>query len=71
MDDLDAAVEQVLFGSGLTVDDYYIEQSPVSELLCYRTSSGRDFDLLIDHPELYSGAFARLRLLDVRVVKIG
>jgi hypothetical protein len=62
-------VEKFLFGQGLSVDDYFIEQTPISEVICYRNKEGRDFDLLIDDVELAIKATERLKELGVRVMK--
>lgn len=49
---LDATAEQFLFGRGLHLEEYFIEETPVSEVLCYRNADGREFDLPINDPEL-------------------
>jgi hypothetical protein len=67
---MDEKVEQFLFGRGLALDDYYIEQSPVAEVICYRNSQGRQYDLLISDAELAAAAIRRLKDLGVRVVKL-
>lgn len=53
---LEATVEEFLFGRGVRLEDYFIEQTPVSEVLCYRNSEGREFDLPINDPELAAAA---------------
>ena len=60
-----------LFGRGLTVDNYFIEVTPVSEMLCYRNTEGREFDLPISDNALAVAAIKRLKALGVKVVKIG
>lgn len=68
---MDEKVEQFLFGQGLALNDYYIEQSPVAEVICYRNSQGREYDLLISDDELADAAIKRLKDLGVRIVKLG
>ncbi|MEN2426506.1 hypothetical protein [Chromobacterium vaccinii] len=64
-------VEDFLFNRGLSLADYFIEQTPVSEMLCYRNKEGREFDLPINDPKLASAVFVRLKQMGVRVVKLG
>ncbi|WP_426340092.1 hypothetical protein ACN9MZ_28210 [Pseudoduganella sp. S-14] len=64
-------VDEYLFGSGRTLADYFVEQTPFSEILCYRNSEGREFDLQINHPDLANAVMARLKELGVRIVKLG
>lgn len=64
-------IDEYLFGQGLTVADYYIEQTPVSEVVCYRNTSGREFDVHIDHAELAEAVLQRLKQLGVHVVRLG
>jgi hypothetical protein len=70
MQDLAATVEEFLFGSGLRLQDYFIEQTPVSEMLCYRNAEGREFDLPINNPELAVAVLSRLKELKVRIVDL-
>jgi len=65
------SVDDFLFANGMRVEDYFIEQTPVSEVLCYKNAAGRKFDLLIDDERLAAAAKARLRQLGVSVVKLG
>jgi hypothetical protein len=64
-------VEEFLFGSGLVLDDYYIERTPISEVICYVNRDGRSFDLHINNEAQASAAIARLVALGVRVVVLG
>ena len=66
----DAEVEEYLFGNGLILDSYFIEETPVSEVLCYQDESGRSFDLLIDDQDLAASLKRRLREMGVRVVRL-
>ncbi|MGC7406877.1 hypothetical protein ACPWR0_23375 [Pandoraea pneumonica] len=68
--DLSVAVEDFLFGHGLSLANYFIEQTPVSEMLCYVNAEGREFDLPINDPELASAVLIHLKNIGVRVVKI-
>jgi hypothetical protein len=58
-----------LFGGGLRVHDYFIERTPVSEMLCYRNAEGREFDLPIHDEALAAAVLNRLKALNVRVVE--
>ena len=59
-----------LFGSGLSVHDYFIERTPVSAMLCYRNAEGREFDLPIHDKALAAAVYDRLKALNVRVVEL-
>jgi hypothetical protein len=48
----------LLFGRGQTLDNYYIEVTPYSEMLCYQNEEGREFDLPINDEELGGAAAA-------------
>jgi len=63
-------VNDFLFGSGLTVQDYFIERTPVSEMLCYRNAEGREFDLPINDEALATAVYERLKALNVRIVDL-
>ena len=54
-------IDDYLFGDGLTVDDYFIDE----ELIGYK-SNGREFHLLIDHEGLATACRVRLVELGVR-----
>jgi hypothetical protein len=64
-------VDEFLFGHGLRVEDYFIEHTPVSEVIGYKNSEGREFDLNMDDAELAAAAKRRLKELGVRIVKLG
>jgi hypothetical protein len=53
------------------VKDYFIEQTAVSEILCYRNAEGREFDLPINDADLATAVMLRLKDLGVRVIKFG
>ncbi|OXI87195.1 hypothetical protein CFB40_16095 [Burkholderia sp. AU31652] len=63
--------DEFLFAQGLTIENYFIELTPVSEMICYRNSEGREFDLPINDPDLYDAAVLRLKELGVRIVRLG
>ncbi|WP_125469632.1 hypothetical protein [Caballeronia telluris] len=63
--------DNFLFGGGLKLENYFIEQTPVSEILCYRNAEGREFDLPINDPQLAAAVLDRLKNLGVRIVKLG
>lgn len=71
MESLSQRVENFLFGTGLQLEDYYIEKTPFSEMLCYRNAEGREFDLPINNEELASAVLKRLKALNVRIVNLG
>lgn len=58
---------EYLFGRGMTLQDYFIERTPVSESICF-TYNGRTFDMLISDEELFRGAVSLLLELGVRIV---
>uniref|UniRef100_UPI0023F876F0 hypothetical protein n=1 Tax=Caballeronia sp. BR00000012568055 TaxID=2918761 RepID=UPI0023F876F0 len=68
---LKISADEFLFGRGLKLEDYFIEQSPVSEMLCYRNAEGREFDLPINDSELSAAVLTRLKSLGVRIVRLG
>ncbi|MCH7330465.1 hypothetical protein [Acinetobacter modestus] len=63
-------VEDFLFGRGQNLDNYFIEQTPVSEMLCYRNSEGHEFDLPICDDELAAAVIKRLKEMGVRIIKL-
>jgi hypothetical protein len=63
-------VDDFLFGSGLSVKDYFIERTPVSEMLCYRNAEGREFDLPINDEALAAAVYERLKALNVRIIDL-
>jgi hypothetical protein len=65
------AVDDFLFGGGLKLEDYFIQVTPVSEVLCYVGPGGREFYLPISDDELADAALLRLRELGVRIVQLG
>lgn len=70
-ENLEVSVDDFLFGRGMRVEDYFIERTPVSEMLCYKNAEGRNFDLLINDQRLAEAAIARLKELGVKVVTLG
>lgn len=62
--------DEFLFGRGLELGDYFIERTPVSEVICFKNEDGRAFDLAISNPDLHSAALARLVELGVRIVEM-
>lgn len=60
--------DELLFGNGLKVDNYFIERTPISEVICFESMDGRLFDLTISSEELKAKAVARLIELRVRVI---
>jgi len=64
-------IDKFLFGQGVGLKDFFIEQTPVSEVVCYRDSEGRSFDLMISDDNLAQEAKTRLKALGVRIVKVG
>ncbi|MFZ6798961.1 hypothetical protein ACO0KZ_04115 [Undibacterium sp. Di24W] len=65
------SAEEFLFGCGQQLENYFIEQTPISEMLCYRNSEGREFDLPIHDTELAFTVMARLKELGVEILKLG
>jgi hypothetical protein len=60
--------DNFLFESGLSVQDYFIERTPVSEMLCYRNAQGREFDLPINDEARAAAVYEKLKALNVRIV---
>ncbi|WP_426339030.1 hypothetical protein ACN9MZ_22035 [Pseudoduganella sp. S-14] len=69
--ELKERVTEFLFGRGQTLDSYYIEVTPCSEMLCYVNEEGREFDLPINDEELAQAVLLQLREMGVRIVKYG
>jgi hypothetical protein len=63
-------VDEFLFGHGLKLADYFIEQTPVSEVLCYRNKEGRVYDLPINDDALAEAVLLRLKEIGVSIVKL-
>lgn len=63
-------VDEYLFGNGMKLDDYYIQQTPVSEVVCYRNAEGRDFYLHINNPDLDEAVTRRLKELGVSIIRL-
>ena len=68
--DLQKKAEEFLFGRGQQVRDYFIEITPVSEMLCYRNAKGREFDLPINDADLAAAVINRLKELDVEILRL-
>jgi hypothetical protein len=62
------SADELLFASGMTIRDYYIAQTPFSQVICYTGPGEREYVLHIGDDELASEALARLKELDARVV---
>ena len=65
------SADEFLFGREQQLEDFFIEQTPISEMLCYRNSEGREFDLPIHDTELAFAVMARLKELGVKILKLG
>lgn len=68
--DLENEVEKFIYGRGLSLDNYYIEQTPFSEMLCYKNRDGREFDLPISDQMLANAVISKLKQLGVKIVKL-
>jgi hypothetical protein len=62
------SADELLFASGMRLEDYYISQTPVSEVICYIGPGEREYVLHIGDDELARGALARLKELGARLV---
>lgn len=60
-------VDDFLFGKGLTLKDYVIRRTPVSECICCGEGDA-EFDLLISNDKLRMLVLERLISLNVSVV---
>jgi hypothetical protein len=66
----DEFVDNVLFGSGLSLEDYFVRRTPVSETVCYSDKEGQRFYLSIGNDDLMRRALERLQVLGVRAVDL-
>lgn len=65
------SADEFLFGRRQHFENYFIEQTPISEVLCYRNSEGREFDLPIHDTKLALAVMTRLKKLGVKILKPG
>jgi len=63
-------VNDLLFGAGLSLSDYFVRRTPVSETVCYADKEGQQFYLSIGNDHLMRRALERLHALGVRVVDL-
>lgn len=68
--ELEKTVEEFIYERGLSLESYYIEQTPYSEMLCYKNNDGREFDLPIGDPVLADAVMAKLKQLGVKILRI-
>lgn len=64
-----ASADNLLFRDGLTLQDYYIERTPLGDFVCFVGSDGAKFDLLIEDSQMHEVAVARLLELGAPVVE--
>lgn len=64
-------IDNFLFGNGVTILDYFLRVTPISESLCFTNREGREFYLPISDDELAEAAIQRLKDLGVRIVTVG
>jgi hypothetical protein len=57
-------VDERLFGSGLTVADYFLSRTPFSEVILYTEKNGGEFYLSVSNDEL-------AQLLKMRLIELG
>ena len=67
--DMPRSIDEFLFGGDLELKNYYIERTPISEVICFTTADGREYDLAISDPQVQADAVARLVELGVRIVE--
>jgi hypothetical protein len=60
-------VDERLFGSGLTLDDYFLSRTPFSEVILYTEKNGGECYLSVSNDELAQLMKKRLIELGVRV----
>src|SRR5262249_8882854 len=65
------SVDEYLFREGMTLANYWIERTPVSEVVCYKNLEGREFDLMISNNHCTHLIKQRLLALGVRIVEAG
>jgi len=66
----DEFVDGLLFGAGLSLNDYFVRRTPISETVCYADKGGQQFYLSIGNDDLMRRALERLHALGVRVVDL-
>lgn len=69
--EISARATEFLFGRGQTVDDYYIEVTPYSEMICFAGPDGQEFYLSVSDAALEEAAIQILRKQAVHIVKLG
>ena len=57
-------VDKQLFGSGLKVSDYFLSRTPISEVILYTDTDGKEYYLSVGNDEL-------ARLLKERLIELG
>lgn len=66
----DDFVDDFLFANVLTLDDYFVRRSPISEFICYANEDGQKLFLSISNDQLFKAALVRLHALGVKVVEL-
>lgn len=64
-------LDELLFGRGMAVQDYYIEQYASGEMLCFLDSKRQALDLHFNDDDMASAQMRRLKQLGVRIVTLG
>ena len=61
--------DELIFRNNLSIDDYFIEKTPVSTTICFRDGNGKIFDLSVTNSDLKNTIIYRLIELGVRIVE--
>ena len=64
-------LDDYLFGSGLTLENYFVCVTPFSETICYRNNEGKEFYLTVNDDEFEEKLRGRLVDLGAEVIKLG
>lgn len=62
--------DKFIADKGIKLSNYYIEVTPYSELICFRSEDGQEYDLTISDENLAVAVKNRLREVGVKVVEL-
>lgn len=68
--EMNSIADKFIADRGMAISNYYIEVTPYSELICFKSEDGREYDLPISDEILAVAVKKRLRELGVKVVKL-
>jgi hypothetical protein len=68
--EMNELADKFITESGIPIENFYIEVTPFSEMLCYKSEEGREFDLPISDELLSKAVKKRLRELGTKVIEL-